>query len=802
MRIPLDWLGEWIELPASEEELVERLTVGGLEIEGVERSGPDLSQIVVGYVIERRQHPDADRLSHCTVDVGSGTPLSIVCGAPNVATGQKVAVVQAGISLPDGTRIKRSKIRGVESQGMICSTRELGLGEEHDGILVLDASAPVGVPLPAVLRAGSTTLDVKITPNRGDWASLLGMAREVRAHFGGRVNVPPCEPPESAAPVQQDVDIRIEDTGGCYTYVARVVRGLQVGPSPEWLVRKLEAAGLRAINVVVDVTNLVLLELGQPLHAFDLATLQGAQIRVRRARAGEKLATLDGQTRELVPADLVIADAERAVALAGVMGGAETEVRATTRDVLIESANFDPGRVRATARRAGLHTEASYRFERGVDRDGLARAADRAARLLAELAGGKVSAGRIEVRGDAAPRQDDVELDPARPGRLLGTPLSTEEIVALLARVDIRAELGSAGRLRCRVPSYRNDVHIEEDLVEEVARIYGYDRIPATLPTVKLAPVQLPAHYALQESARDALCAAGLIETYSYPVLPAVELERLRLPADDPRRRVIRQLNPVTEGEADLRTSLLPSLLHAARRNLDRQVERVRLFEVGPVFLARKPGDLPDEPLSAAAVLTRGQAAELWSPAARPAIFFEAKGVAERVFEALGRKVRFRAGSEASWLHPGACVDITLGKAFLGSVGELHPEVAASYGIAGPCAVITLELAPLLAETPREPVFREVSRYPAVRRDVAVLLRRDQAAGEVRDAIQQSGGDLFVSVDLFDRFEGPGIPDGHVSLAFRIVLQRPDRTLEEAEINKATERVRRMLEQRFQGELR
>jgi phenylalanyl-tRNA synthetase beta chain len=802
MRIPLDWLAEWIELPASEDELVEKLTVGGLEIEEVLRSGPDLSQIVVGYVIERRQHPDADRLSHCRVDIGTGTELSIVCGAPNVATGQKVAIVQAGISLPDGTRIKRSKIRGVESQGMICSTRELGLGEEHDGILVLDASAPVGAPLPSVIATGTTTLDVKITPNRGDWASLLGMAREVRAHFGGRVNVPPCDPPESARPVQQDIDIRIDDPAGCYTYVGRVVRGVQVGPSPDWLVAKLEAAGLRAINVVVDVTNLVLLELGQPLHAFDLATLQGAQIRVRRARAGEKLATLDGQTRELAATDLVIADAERAVALAGVMGGAETEVRASTRDVLIESANFDPSRVRASARRAGLHTEASYRFERGVDRDGLARAADRAARLLAELAGGSVSAGRVEVQGDPAPRQDEVELDPARPSRLLGVALATEDVVALLARVDIRAELTSQGRLRCRVPSYRNDVRIEEDLVEEVARVYGYDRIPTTLPFVRLAPVELPAHYRLQDSLRDALCAAGLVETYSYPALAPAELDRLRLPADHRLRRVIRQLNPVTEGEADLRTSLLPSLLHAARRNLDRQVERVRLFEVGPVFVARAPGELPDEPLCAAAVLTRGQGAELWARGERPAIFFEAKGVAERVFEALGRKVKFRSGEAASWLHPGASVEVLFGKTSLGSVGELHPEVAAAYGITAPCAVLALELAPLLGEPAPVPAFREVSRYPAVRRDVAVLVRRDLPAGEVRDAILQSGGDLFVSVDLFDRFEGPGIPDDKVSLAFRIVLQRPDRTLEEAEINKATERVRRMLEQRFQGELR
>jgi len=352
------------------------------------------------------------------------------------------------------------------------------------------------------------------------------------------------------------------------------------------------------------------------------------------------------------------------------------------------------------------------------------------------------------------------------------------------------------------VPSYRNDLRIEEDLIEEVARIYGYDRIPATLPLVRMAPVEMPARYRLQESVRDALCGAGLIEAMSYPGLPSLELDRLRLPADDPRRRVLRLVNPVTEGEADLRTSLLPSLLHAAQRNLDRQVDRVRLFEVGPVFLARAPGELPDEPLCAAAVLTRSEAADHWAAAKRPAIFFEAKGIAASVFEALHQPVRFRPGSDASWLHPGASLDITAGRTLLGSVGELHPEVAAHYTISAPCAVITLELGALLDQKPLEYAFREVSRYPAVRRDVAVLLRRDQPAGDVRDAILATGGDLFVSVDLFDRFEGPGIPDDHVSLAFRIVLQRPDRTLTEAEISKATDRVRRMLEQRFQGELR
>ncbi len=421
MRVPLGWLSEWIELPASLQELTERLTLGGLEIEGVEHTGPDLSALRVGHVLERKPHPKADRLSLCQVDLGDGEPLEIVCGAANVAAGQKVAVASPGAVLPDGTKLKRAKIRGVVSQGMICSAQELGLGKDTTGILVLDPETPVGVPLGTVLPAGQTVIDFEITPNRGDWASMLGIAREVRAHFGESVHWPKLDAPEGQRETSADISVEIDDAAGCYSYVARIVRGVRLGSSPSWLCEKLEAAGMRPINLVVDVTNLVLLELGQPLHAFDLGTLRGGVIRVRSAKAGEKIVTLDGPTRALVTDDLVIADAERAVAIAGVMGGAETEVREDTTDLLIESAHFNPSRVRRTARRLGLHTEASYRFERGVDREGIGRAADPCARLLAELGGGEISRGRVLARGVTFPATSQVVLDPERMNRLLGT---------------------------------------------------------------------------------------------------------------------------------------------------------------------------------------------------------------------------------------------------------------------------------------------------------------------------------------------------------------------------------------------
>jgi phenylalanyl-tRNA synthetase beta chain len=405
MRLPLSWLAEFADLP-EEGALVDRLAMdGGFEDVRVEAIGPDLSALTIGHVLAREQHPNADRLSVCTVDVGDGTPRTIVCGAPNVAAGQKVVVALPGTELPGGMKIKKSKLRGVESQGMICSRRELGLGDEAEGIWVLDPGVRVGASLPDAVPVGERVLELGITPNRGDTASLLGVAREVRALFGGALRVPPTDTAESGAPARDSIRISIEARDACFAYVGRIVRGVRVGPSPAPLRARLEAAGFRSINNVVDATNAVMLELGQPLHAFDLAKIAGAEIRVRRAAPGEKIATLDGQTRKLDPADLVIADASRAVAIAGVMGGAQSEVSDATTDLLIESAHFHPTAIRLAARRHGLHSEASYRFERGVDRAGIARAADRAARLIAELAGGAVAPGAVIAHGDPAPRR-------------------------------------------------------------------------------------------------------------------------------------------------------------------------------------------------------------------------------------------------------------------------------------------------------------------------------------------------------------------------------------------------------------
>ncbi len=800
MRVPLRWLAEWIDVPASAEELAERLTAGGLEVDSIEKIGPDLSALRVGLVVECGKHPNADRLSLCRVDVGSGEPIDIVCGAPNVAAGQKVAVALSGTQLPDGRTLERSKIRGVVSNGMICSAPELGLERDGGGILVLGAAAPVGAALSEVIPAGDAVLEIAIPANRGDCASLLGVAREVRALVGGEIRLP-AAPPMPASAGSVGFQVSIDEPEACHLYVGRLVEGVRVGPSPDWLRSRLEAAGQRSVNCVVDVTNLVLLELGQPLHAFDAARLRGGVVRVRSAVAGEPLVTLDGTDRRLVSDDLVIADGERSIALAGVLGGAETQVTADTTSILLESAHFAPERIRRTVRRLGITSEAAYRFERGVDREAVERAADRAVRLLEEVAGGHAVGAPLTARGTPAPATRTIDLDPERVNRLLGTAFSRAEIVSLLARVDVRADAEDA-RLRCTLPSHRNDLHLQQDLIEEIVRVHGCDRLPATLPVVQLAPVELPPLRRLAGRARDAFTAAGLHESIGLSFCSEDDLDRLGLTPGDPRRSVVRIANPISEEQGLLRSSLVPSLLRAARDNLAHRVDRVRIFEVSRVFFDRGADVLPDEPLRVTGVVVRGERTSLWEPTSPPPLFFEAKGIAERVLRDLGRSAEFRAGTAEPFLHPGAASEIAVSGRSVGHVGELHPEAARRFEIELPCAVIDLDLEALASLPEQEGQYREISQQPPVRRDLAVLVDRGVAAGEVLEAIRKSAGRDLVSLDLFDRYEGKGVPEGRVSLAFRLVFQRLERAFTDAEIAKTMERVVGMLTHRFGGELR
>jgi len=806
MRLSLEWLAEFVDLPAAA-DLVERLTLSGFEDVEIAAKGPDLSEIRVGLVRECARHPNADRLSLCKVDLGDGEPVEVVCGAPNVAADQKIAFAAVGTKLPDGTVLKRAKIRGTTSSGMICSTRELELGDDHEGILVLDPDAPVGAPLPDVISTGDRELEVGITPNRGDAASLIGLAREVRALFGGELRVPETDPPETGPAAAEAIRVEIEAPDDCHRYVARIVRGVRVGPSPDWLVAKLAGSGIRSINNVVDVTNLVLLEFGQPLHAFDLAKLHGGVVKVRRAVAGEKLTTLDGEARELSGDDLVIADGEQTIALAGVMGGANTAAADGTTDILIESAHFHPSRVRLTAKRYGLKTEASYRFERGVDRLGVERAADRAARLIAELAGGEVAAGSAVAEGAAPSATEEIRFPTDRANKLLGTALSKQEMAALLERVGVSSASADADELVCAIPSHRIDLHLHQDLTEEVARIHGYERIPVTEPTGVLRGVERPLLWQLAERSRDALVAAGLIECQTLPFLNAEWLDALQLGPDDPLRSTVRLVNPIREEEPLLRSTLLPSILRLAQQNRSRQVGRIEIFELGRLFRrdgapSRWGADLPEESQGLAVAILEREDRGLWEAPAAVPLFFNLKGIAKKLLNQLGYVAWFPSASLPPYLHPGAAAAIEVGGVMVGSVGELHPDVASGFGLDVGCAVMELDIEALAALPQQEVRFHEVSRQPSVRRDLAVVVDLEQPAGEVLAAIRKTGGKDLILVELFDRYVGKGIAEGRTSLAFRLVFQRFDRTLKDEEVTKTTDRIVKMLAHRFKGELR
>lgn len=805
MWVPLSWLAELVEMPegVAVEEVAERLTMAGLEVDSIERSGPDLSAIVVGHVVSREKHPDADRLSVCQVDVGGDAPQTIVCGAPNVDAGQKVAVARPGIRL-QGKKLKKSKIRGVTSLGMICSTSELELSdpdEPSEGILVLDADAPVGATLDTVLPAGETVLEVAITANRGDCASLLGMAREVSAAFGTEVKLPDCTVSESGPATSNSIVVEIDAPDACHNYAARIVRGVKVGPSPAWLQTKLKAAQLRPINMVVDATNLVLMELGQPLHAFDLSQVSGGKIIVRRASAGEPLATLDDKKHELDADDLVIADPERALALAGVMGGANSQVTDATTDILIESAHFSPASVRHTARRLGIHSDAAYRFARGVDAEGIVRAADRAASLIAELGGGQVDTGVVLATGSAPDNVDTIEFPAERVNRLLGTALDASEISALLAPLGI--EVSGSETLRCVIPSHRNDIRIPVDVIEEVARMRGYNAIEAQPLEGVLTAGTRPEWLELADQVRDAWTSEGLVEVQTFPFFDASKLDALGLAKDDARRETMRIVNPISENEGQLRSTHLPSLLAVLRENQSRQVDRVCIFEVSRVFRLVKQGELPEERWRATALITRAQDTALWEGVPSAELFYEAKGVAERLVAALARPLRFGASrSPESYVHPGASLDILGGKWVVGVVGELHPAIASRFEIERSCALIEIDLSAVGDLPTRVQSYSEVSRHPQSRRDIAVLLDRDQPVQAVLGAVEKKAGESLAWAEVFDRYEGTGVPEGKVSVAFRLVYQRTDRTLTDEEVSTATEAVVQMLQERFGAEQR
>lgn len=781
MNVTYNWLKEFVDFDLSPERLADMLTMLGLEVEGMHTLGAGMDDVVVAVVEEKRQHPNADKLSLCRVNAG-GELLDIVCGAQNFTVGDTVALARIGAVLPGDFKIKRSKIRGEESFGMLCSEKELGLAEESAGIMILPSGLIPGQPLFQALGLKDTQYEIGLTPNRADCLSALGIAREIAAKLGTTVRAPAARFQEGSQDAAGIIGVTIQDPDLCPRYSARHISGCTIAPSPEWLVKRLNAVGIRAINNVVDVTNLVMMELGQPLHAFDCDLLAGRRIVVRRAGEGENFTTLDGQQRLLKSSDLVICDAERPVALAGVMGGQNSEISAGTSAVLLESAFFKPAAIRATAKRLGLHTESSHRFERGVDVGGVVRALDRAAALIAELAGGSVARGALDVYPGQRPELV-IALRPERANALIGISLTVAEMAAILSNLQFGVREMADGTLEVTVPTYRVDIEREIDLVEEIARLNGFDRIPASMPLARVASDRPTPQQRLEREVRDCLVAHGMNEIINYSFTCADAADRLMLAADDPRRSTIGLSNPLVEEHAVMRTSLLPGLLDTVARNMSFRSLDLRLFEMRRVYLPVSGQEMPHEPLRVAAALTGSREPLGWSRAAEAADFYDAKGIAENILDLLRIEgVSWVADTPEPYYHPGKSCSIMKGRDRIGSVGEIHPTVQETFGLEKPVFCFELDFEKLVGYARCQNGILVPSRFPDSTRDMALLVPEETTSDRIIDCIRSVKAREVEQVDIFDVYRGAGIPEGFKSIAVRIRYRSFDRTLLDDEI--------------------
>ena len=827
MRVPISWLKEYVDISLPVSELAERLTFAGLEVASIETIGLpgaalpwDPKRIVVGEVLEIRPHPNADRLVLATVEYGAGQPKTVVTGAPNLRVGEKghkVAFALEGARHWDGysatheiTTLKGRKVRGIHSDGMVLSEKELGLSEDHTGVLVLDAQAPVGTPLADYL--GDVVLDLEITPNMARCMSVLGVAREVAALTGGRVRYPQIQMQAEGAPIEGRVEVAIEDPALSARYTATLIAGVAIGPSPEWMRRRLRLAGIRPINNIVDVTNYVMLEWGQPLHAFDYDVLvrraRGIpRITVRPAKAGETLTTLDGVTRALTPERLLIADTAGPIAVAGVMGGAETEVTDGTRTILLESANFHFVSIRKTTQALKLPSEASTRFGRGVPPSSAVPAAMRATELMRSLAGGTIARGVADCY--PAPQVPSVvSLTTEEVKRILGMDLHRAEIERILMALEFRCEPEGETALRVTAPDHRLDIGTgvqgAADLIEEVARIYGYDRIPVTEMADELPPQRDRVSVDLEERVRDLLAVAGLQEVITYR-LTTPEREAALVPgnASVAERPYIRLANPISADRVVMRQTLLPGLLEVMAQNA-RLRERLWFFEVGPVYLPNGAGELPAEPRRLAIGVAGRVVPASWrdtDPCG--ADFFDLKGVVEVLLSGLHLgAVAFEPATHPTFA-PGRTTRVLVEGHEVGFLGEVHPQVRSAFDLPpGPVCLAEFDLDALLACVRLTYRVAAVPRFPPALQDIALVVNEEVSAADLTAVVRSAGGPLLADVRLFDVYRGPQLPSGQKSLAFSLVFQAADRTLTDAEVEAEKHRIVEAVARRLGARLR
>ncbi|MGH2807424.1 MAG: phenylalanine--tRNA ligase subunit beta [Actinomycetota bacterium] len=793
MKVSLSWLQEFVRVDVPVEKLVDLLNLSGTKVEAVHRPSEEVIEgIRVAEVVDISDHPNADNLTLVEVKLGGDETERVVCGARNFAVGDRVPLATVGAHLP-GMDITERKIRGEVSRGMLCSGAELGISKDHSGILVLPPDAELGADVGKVLALDDTVIELEITPNRPDCMSMIGVAREVGALLGHEVTRP-----EMDAPVKDDlrspVTVDIQDPDGCPRYVARYLEDVTIGPSPSWLATRLLRAGVRPISNVVDVTNYVMLELGQPLHAFDATRIDGRKIVVRRAKRGERFRTLDDVDRSMTTDDLMIADPKKALAIAGVMGGEDSEVAPDTTTVILESAYFDPTSVSLTARRQLLRTEASARFERGADPEAQAIAASRAARLIAELCGASVSPDVADENPRPFTRRT-IAFRPARTGVVLGKDIAPDAQASWLRAIDLGVQ-GAGDDLTVDVPGFRPDLTREADLVEEVARLAGFEQLPSTLPPGRIG--RLDPEQALDRAVRRRLSAMGVQEAWTNSFASEADLAALGI---GDASKAVRIANPMSEDEDLLRTSLLPGLLRSAARNVAHRADGVALFELSHIYEA-SGDELPHEPVVLGAIFAGTRSHQAWQGSERRWDFFAAKGVLDALLAGMGMPQPTYGPVRGDAFHPTRAAQIAIGGASAGVLGELHPATCERFGVPEGTIALEVSFAPIAALIPPRVQVGDLPRFPAVNIDLAIVVDESTAQGDVMATIEAAGRPELASVRLFDQYRGDQVSNGKKSLAYALQLRDPDKTLTDEDAARVRERVVTALSERFGAKIR
>ncbi len=791
MKFSENWLREWVNPNISTEELVEKLTMAGLEVDAFDFLGDNFSGIVVGEVLEAGQHPDADKLRVCTINVGdkSEENLQIICGAPNARKGIKVAVAMIGAVLPGDFKIKKAKLRGVASFGMLCSTKELNLGEDHDGIMELASDAPLGQDFVDYMQLNDTQIDVDLTPNRGDCLGIRGVAREVGVLTQSEVNEVAVKAIEPS--ISDVLPIELSAPQACPRYLGRVIKGINPSvKTPDWMVRKIERSGVRSIDPVVDITNFVLLELGHPMHAFDLNNIDGG-IDVRMAKQGEKLTLLDGQEVELSDNTLMIADHKKPLAIAGVMGGEFSGINTETKDVFLESAYFDQVAIAGRARQYGLHTDASHRYERGVDFELQRTAMERATELLLEIVGGEAGEIIEAVNTDHLPKQRNLVLRRTRIERLVGFAFEDAQVEDILTRLGLELSTNNEG-WDVLVPSFRFDIDNEESLIEELVRVYGYNNLPMRKPVAEMTMYRQPEDRVWKNQMREVLVDRGYQEAITYSFVEP-ELQKKLQPGEEP----LPLMNPISSELGVMRTNLLAGLVQAAKFNVNRQQSRVRFFELGLRF--DNSGDELKQIPTIAGLICGSRLPEQWNEEGEKVDFYDIKGDLESLLDLTNLSYNFEA-TEKAILHPGQSAAIRLKGTEIGYIGKIHPALQQELDLDLETFVFQLDLEAISER--QLPKFKSLSKFPSIRRDLALVVEDQVKGAELIDFIVKNGDGLMTDVRIFDIYKGEHLEAGKKSVALAMTLQHPEKTLEEAEINKVMDKIINGLEQSFSATLR